>query len=240
MEEKMNYMEFKSEMLDKLASMLREEGELLHRSIIKPNEPELTGATLDRKDGTPQPIVYLEELYQEYLEHGSFDATLKDAAYMVSERQQRLKLSDQLDLADCEDKLICWLIGFKQNQELLERLPHVRKNDMAVVFHVLLYSNGNEYAMFSVDEQIRQELQMTQEELCEKALDNMAHQFPAMTIPLSPQLTVITNEGLLFGATSMLYPEVLEQVAEKNETNLYILPSSYMKSWQYRMMERYP
>lgn len=226
MEDKMSYMEFKSEMLDQLASMLCGEGELLQRNVIKPNEPELTGVALDRKDGTPQPVAYLEELYQEYLEHGDFDATLEEAARMVSERPQNLEFSERLDLADCEDKLICRLIGVKQNQELLEQLPHVHKNDMAVVFHILLYSQGTEYATFSVDEQMRQELGMTQEELYEKALGNMARRFPAMTIPLAPQLTVITNKGLLFGATSMLYPEVLEQVAEKNEADLYILPSS--------------
>ncbi len=131
MEGKMSYMEFKTEMLDKLASMLSAEGELRHSQVTKPNMPELTGVSLDRKDGTPQPVVYLEELYQEYLEHGDFDTALKEATHMVSERRLGLKFQQQLDLANCQDKLMCRLVGIKQNQELLEQLPHVReKNDM--------------------------------------------------------------------------------------------------------------
>ncbi len=44
----MSYMEFKPEVLDKLASMLRAEGGLQYSQVIKLNMPELTGVSLDR------------------------------------------------------------------------------------------------------------------------------------------------------------------------------------------------
>ena len=40
------------------------------------------------------------------------------------------------------------------------------------------------------------------------------------------KMFILTNEQKLFGAATMLYPNILKSVADKLESNLFILPSS--------------
>ncbi|MCI9598263.1 MAG: hypothetical protein HFE75_13385 [Firmicutes bacterium] len=85
MENKMSYAEFKEQIMDELAAMPHLKGEPRHREVIKPNRQEMTGIYLDCQDRTPRPMAYLEEIYQEYLEHGDFDKTLKLVAWTISQ-----------------------------------------------------------------------------------------------------------------------------------------------------------
>lgn len=225
MENKMSYTEFKEQIMDKLASMPHLKGEPRSREVFKPNRQEMTGIYLDCDDRTPRPMAYLEEMYQEYLEHGDFDKTLELAAWTISQEHPSKELQG-LDFANCQDQLICELVGIKQNQELLERIPHARQNDMAVIFRILLYTEEEGCATCLVTKEIQEELGMTQETLYEKAMENTVRLFPAVTMDLGPNLTVLSNKDLLRGAISMLYPGVLEKIAEEKGVDLYILPSS--------------
>ena len=40
------------------------------------------------------------------------------------------------------------------------------------------------------------------------------------------EMQVLTNQSKLFGAVSILYPDVLQNIAERLHRNLYVLPSS--------------
>ncbi|MCI9598264.1 MAG: hypothetical protein HFE75_13390 [Firmicutes bacterium] len=117
-------------------------------------------------------------------------------------------------------------MGIKQNQELLERIPHVRENDTAVIFRILLYTEEEGRATCLVNEEIQKELGMTREAIYEKAMENTARLLPAVTMELGPNLTVLSNKDLSHGAICMLYPGALEKIAEEKGVDLYILPSS--------------
>ncbi|NBI62771.1 hypothetical protein D3Z38_06790 [Clostridiales bacterium] len=225
MENKMSYAEFKEQIMDELAAMPHLKGELRHREVIKPNRQEMTGIYLDCQDRTPRPMAYLEEIYQEYLEHGDFDKTLKLVAWTISQEHPSEELR-RLDFANCQDQLICDLVGIKQNQELLERIPHVRENDTAVIFRILLYTEEEGHATCLVNEEIQKELGMTRKAIYEKAMENTARLLPAVTMELGPNLTVLSNKDLSHGAICMLYPGALEKIAEEKGVDLYILPSS--------------
>ncbi len=225
MENKMNYTEFKEQIMDELAAMPYLEGKPRNREVLKPNRQVMTGLYLDCKDRTPRPMAYLEEMYQEYLEHGDFDKTLRLAAWTISQEYPSRELQ-QLDFANCQDQLICELVGIKQNKELLEQIPHVRQNDMAVIFRILLYTEDEGRATCLVNEEIQKELRMTKEALYEKAMENTARLLPVVVMELAPNLTILSNKDLLRGAVCMLYPGALEKIAEEKGVDLYILPSS--------------
>ena len=67
---------------------------------------------------------------------------------------------------------------------------------------------------------------MSREELDQAAYENTARLFPVEIFKLSDMLYVMTNESKLHGATTMMYREAVQMLAEKIGGDFYLIPSS--------------
>jgi len=155
-----------------------------------------------------------------------------------------------------KERICYRLVNEKQNRELLERIPHVTFLDLAICFYyayegevlgqgtILIYNTHMKmwnttteelmqlaqkntprlfsWELSSMEFVIREFLKAEEDKWGKRALGAEEEAMFFEEVPMQ----ILTNRQKLFGAISMLYPEVLEQIAEVADTNLYIIPSS--------------
>jgi hypothetical protein len=156
---------------------------------------------------------------------------------------------------ESKDRIVFQVVNAAQNEELLKRCPHRNYMDLAVIYRVLI-SCGEHDGMASsvVTNQMAENMGLNEEELYGLAAENTRRLLPAKARPLEdlmremfrkdgvpdyaiemllpPELGaskttyVLTNEQGVNGACSMLYLEVMADLAEKAGANLFVLPSS--------------
>lgn len=155
-----------------------------------------------------------------------------------------------------KDRICYRLINARQNKELLERIPHIKFLDLAICFYYAYYSKelgegtiliynthmdmwettiaglmhhakANTPQLFpsetnSMQIVIQEFLKVQEERTGERFLDKDEEQQFLTDVPMK----ILSNKQKLYGAACMLYPGVLEQIAEQERANLFILPSS--------------
>lgn len=162
---------------------------------------------------------------------------------------------DFTDFESLKDKICFRLVNRESNRELLNRVPFVPYCDLAVEFCLYLGICG-EGRMTAVIQKEQMNLWETDvETLYKLAGENTPRIFPAMLLPIEavmgkilqssmgpdydgemtewtnrengvPSLYVLSNRAGMYGAAAILYEGVLRDFAEKQGTDLLLLPSS--------------
>ena len=231
MEEIMLYQEFKEKLLRTLREKLFPGEELRETIIRKENKQPLTGISI-RKENPGEieiaPTIYVEELYEEYFKSPDFNRIVKESEEMLHTEfpiNYNLRNLHPDEMKKHTERIICVLIGVQQNQELLASVPHrLVCQDMAVIYRYIIGQSAQ--GMFTATLRNPIDLGMTPDALYEKAIANTQRMFPEEVISPVSDLSMVTNQKALYGATVILYPNVLEQLAERYGGNLYLLPSS--------------
>lgn len=149
-----------------------------------------------------------------------------------------------------EKEILYQLINYDNNKALLERVPHIRYLDMAIIFYYWKDFGERSLGAGIVSREQMQEWGYTLEELEKTAACNTPRLFPVLFQPIEeliremigeeleevlrekrndPSLIpmhVLTNQSKLFGAAVILYPQVLWAISHTLQDDLYILPSS--------------
>lgn len=132
------------------------------------------------------------------------------------------------------------LVNKKWNEADLDSYPHKDYLDLAVLYEV---RNKNASMSVKITNDIMQNFGITFEEL-DKAANNNRDSYVAQDMfsmmvslmPISteeikemkggPQMYVLTNEWELKGASALLYPELIEDIAQEENSDLIVIPSS--------------
>ncbi|MDO5389686.1 MAG: DUF5688 family protein [Eubacteriales bacterium] len=146
-----------------------------------------------------------------------------------------------------EKEILYQLINYDCNRALLERVPHIRYLDMAIIFYYWKDWEDRSLGAGIVSKAQMEEWGYTLEELEKAAAFNTPRLFPVSFQPIEelireligeelckmeredPYLIpmhVLTNQSKLFGAAAILYPQVLWAISHTLQGDLYILPSS--------------
>lgn len=96
--------------------------------------------------------------------------------------------------------------------------------DMLFVYHVGDYTDCMMYGSISNDTISRLNISMT--ELHVAALENMVKNMPAVKFNAAGNGYVVTNKDARYGAAVILYPDVMDKIAEENKCDLIIVPLS--------------
>lgn len=132
------------------------------------------------------------------------------------------------------------LVNKKWNEADLDSYPHKDYLDLAVLYEV---RNKNASMSVKITNDIMQNFGITFEELDKAANNNrdsyVAQDMFSMMVSLmpisteeikemkgSPQMYVLTNEWKLKGASALLYPELIEDIAQEENSDLIVIPSS--------------
>ncbi len=199
------------------------------------------------------PTVYIQDIYKNYLDTGDLQAALRNAARSMDKAFQKMMQFPQIDLGKIKDNVIFELINTAQNEELLKTMPHREFEDLSLIYRGVLEIGDNGISSVMISNELAGTLGMAEEDLYKAAERNTWQMLPPMVKSMNeiirevllkdgmapqmadiltgemsqePAMWVISNEHRVGGAVSMLYENMLHELAEKVGNDLYIMPSS--------------
>lgn len=200
------------------------------------------------------PTVYINNMYEQYQENGDFDETLSRTGASFADAFEQMSTIDfDSILRDVKDKVVFQLINTRQNQEFLKNLPHRDFLDLSIVYKIVVQIDQDGIQSTYVTNKIADAVELDEGQLFKYAAENTRKLFPPQVhnikeimkrmylekgfpegfadmmleaIDDGPFMWVISNFNYNMGAASMLYEDVLFEMAERLKSDLYILPSS--------------
>lgn len=250
----MKYSEFKDKVTDLLQKHYGDKAEVKISECIKNNDTQLDGVSVIRKGSgnVVSPVVYLNDIYEKY-EDGQFKDLCDVVRYISDQIQNHVKegksfagIVDNIgNWGYVSERIFPRLVSAKLNQENLKTLVFTPFLDLAVIYVIDLTTDYNSsQSCIRVNHDLMRQWSVTVEELHEKALENLRSKvsmylenmgsllsrlagddFPVDCFDNSmPEMTVLSNEAKLFGASELLN---LDQLPERYaDRSFYVLPSS--------------
>lgn len=247
----MQYNTFQTVIMERLEHDIPDPKRISIQQVSKNNGIVLDGLTIMEKDCNISPTLYLNYYYDSYTHGVSFNDIYQSllSDYQRHKPSQNIDPSFFTEFENIRDKIAMKLIHYERNKELLEKVPHIRFLDLAIVFYCLIsmdFTTGNATILIhhshlknwniTTTELFRIAKENTQKILPEKLYDmndvlyelsgHLSHADPTVSRPSPYPMFVLTNETNLFGAACLLYTDLLKHFSEESQTDFYILPSS--------------
>lgn len=218
------------------------------QEIIKNNGIVLQGIVISSEGRNVFPTIYMEAFLHAY-EAG---APLSDIVGKVLEIYRKDTPKEGIDMSffhdfdQVKDRICYRLVHREKNAVLLEKIPHMEFLDLAVCFHyaymgeelgegsILIYNTHMETwqvtveQLFSLAEKNSGRLFPWECKTMEDALSELAEELGKEEAEQTActRLKILSNRSRLYGAACILYPGLLEALAEENGGDFYVLPSS--------------
>ena len=218
----------------------------------KNNVGDKSGIQIRKKDSTIGVIVYIDgyiaDIKNEML---NVDRAADEIVQQIEDKAVLGGYSDAQEFAKMVkskesilENVKYLLVNKKWNEADLDSYPHKDYLDLAVLYEV---RNKNASMSVKITNDIMQNSGITFEELDEAANNNrdsyVAQDMFSMMVSLmpirteeieemrraqagGPQMYVLTNEWEAKGASALLYPELIEDIAQKENSDLIVIPSS--------------
>lgn len=133
----MRYEEFVQEIKDHVQEYVGDTAKVTEETVLKNNAVKLHGISIMPTEGNISPTIYLDGYY-EHFEKGE---NLSDIILNIIERYEANKFEKKVnidffsDYKEVEKRVLCKLISYEMNEELLQEIPYVRYLDLAVIFY---------------------------------------------------------------------------------------------------------
>ncbi len=199
------------------------------------------------------PTIYINDMYDHYLHTENLQEVLQDAANCMERAFAELPVARNLNLDSAKDNIVFQVINTMQNQEMLKDMPHREFQDLSIIYRWIVSVDEKGIQSTVIRDDMAKQLGMNEEQLFKYAVENTKRILPPVVrsmndviremmvgegmpeemsemmmdeIPDDEMMYIISNDRGINGAVSMLYEDNLHKLAEKLETDLYILPSS--------------
>lgn len=222
------------------------------REVRKNNGVRLQGLLILSKGQTVVPTIYLEHFLEAYESGLSFYGVVNRllAVYRRDIPPEGMDMDFFRTFGKVRDRICYRLIGRKGNEELLEDIPHIEFLDLAVCFYyayqgeklgdgTILIHNSHMEMWDTSTEELSALAELNTQRLfpwecrgMEEVLEEMTGSGDTdgtenpMETPCQVPMKILTNSKRTDGAVCILYPGVLDGIAQKTGSNLFILPSS--------------
>ena len=224
--------------------------------VIKVNDTKLHAVSVSREGENIGRTFYLEQLYREYLDGKKIEdiADWMLTASRTDTGAGEKKIIENLNRIGSFDRVrnsvIVRMINLEWNKEYLKDKCYLPYMDFAVCFHVLMARAESGTATVPVPKDMFSAWGISLEELYAVAISNMERIFHVMISPMDEVLTklmrsdgfsqfmnplvfdglgmyILTNKSMIYGASTILYHDVLKGFCmEKESEKVIIIPSS--------------
>lgn len=210
----------------------------------------LDGLTIRKRNESIAPTIYLNQYFNQFNDGRTMDDIVSDIIRVYENNQPEnimdvFKTEDFYDFDKMKEKIVLKVINTERNLDLLEQVPHLDMEGLglSVVFYVSLMTGEQSAGILIKNEHLK---------LWEKAVSdlltvaevntNRMHAFvvKSMNEVLSgmfgfeedlipedvPVFYVLADENNTFGASQLYLKDKIREFAEKNNCDVYILPSS--------------
>lgn len=241
----MKYMKYQ-EFIETVKEHIKQE---LHRSVyvypvLKNNGAIYDGLVILDPMFNISPTIYLNPYYHRYLDGVSLEDIYEDILQTYQENlpNKDFDISFFQDFEKARERIVMKLVNAEKNQKLLELVPHILIYDLAIVFQCCVTDFMHEHASILIYNNHLELWKVNVDDLYEVAKENSPTVLPPCLDNLHDIFEHITNESLSFleemniciltnrlkihGATCMVYPGLLKEIADIYEDDVVILPSS--------------
>ena len=242
----MTYEAFLEKVKSEISRRFEDNYEVYIQKFPKNNGIVYDGLSIFNPECNLAPTIYLNPYYHWYLDGISMEAICENIIETYNERnpQKDFDTSFFTDYGKARSNIIAKLINCEKNQELLQKVPHFKFLDLAVVFQCMVNSNEDGVATILIHNHHLDFWNITPDELYTVALENTSRLFPYQmenmeellkdSMPMFPQemqlqscpLYILTNEMKLNGASVILYPKLIKKLANDFKSDFVLLPSS--------------
>lgn len=208
--------------------------------VHKLNE-SYTALAVRKTDACAAPCINLDAILKDVTNMDQLEATMDAIAELVQRDVPAFEVEDILDYEKAKDKLMIKLVNADCNKEVLKHMPHKIIEDLAVTYHIIVDMREDGNASACISENILESWGIDIETLHRDAVISSVRNLPgeicslaekmrSMGMDMGPDmespLVVVTNTSGVNGAAVLLYPGVMEQIANRFSGSYYILPSS--------------
>ena len=243
----MTYETFKIFVCRRIRELLPENASIQLQEIQKNNGLRLDGLTITTKGCNISPTIFLNFYYEKRTYFPDMETLCQDIVNTYEHHRPKENIDIQffLDYEQVKEHLAYRIVNYEKNKELLQTVPHIRYLDLAVVFYCLLTVTDANHATILVNEHHLSMWNVSAQELYEQTAENTPgllpyafHNLSSLISEMIPQkqkttppnsfceMYVLTNSSKLYGASCILYPHLLEEISEKLDSDLILLPCS--------------
>lgn len=249
----MEYCEFVEAVKLEVEKRLEKEEKLFINHVIKNNGCEMDGIVIMRDDDNISPNIYLNPFYNEYENGMSIQDVSNNIIEFYNNNKGQISINSQffLNFENIKKTIVYKVINYESNKKLLEKVPHKKILDLAVVYYCLLEQFEDMSVISLIYNEHIKAWKITQDYIYKVARKNtpklLKYSIKSMTDMVIDKfkddfklkfnqtelkelkqndMFILTNESRLNGATCMLYENVLDKFANEIKSDLYILPSS--------------
>ncbi|MCH5265003.1 MAG: hypothetical protein J1F02_03825 [Lachnospiraceae bacterium] len=230
-----------------------EEYEIHEDVFTKNNDTRRHGIVMKKKGEIISPTIYVDSYYKDYLDK---KMTIPEIAEQISGVWQRIREhasqynSLTLDFEFCREKVIYRLVSRERNSQLLQKIPYIPFLNLAITFQLVCNISEQGIETLRISNELMDKWGVSTRTLVTLAEKNTPRLFPPKVDSLTnlllqyfelaehflpeqegapdptASMLILSNECSINGATTLLYPDMIHNLAEKYQKNLYILPSS--------------
>ncbi len=240
----MNYSEFLSQICRKMKKQYPDASVSI-RPVLKNNNRRLDGLLILQPGENIAPAIYLNPYYAGYRQGTPLKNILEEltSLYETHRCPSLFDLSLFRDFNHVQDRISFRLINRSSNPDLLSDIPFIPFLDLAVVFFVTLEDdllgsstvlihnshlalwNVTAETLFSLARANAQTLSGCEVIPIERLICSGPEQ-ETVPSPYPGQIFVLSNRTRIFGASCMLYEDVLASFSDTLQDDFYVLPSS--------------
>ena len=228
--------------------------EIKVNQVAKNNGVVLNALVIMREGKNTFPTIYLEQFYDDY-NFGEPIEEIVDRILQLEEEHQissKFDVSDFLDFYKIKSNLYYRIINYDSNSERLKNIPHKKILDLAKIYYLEVENEEIGTGTILVTNNFLQQWDVTPEELDIVATRNTETKLQPSVREMSdflnesiysmsegerqeipelkqidyPCMYIVSNKKGSFGASTLLYNNLLKIIAEEVEDDLVIFPSS--------------
>lgn len=223
----MTYSEFKTRMTEDVKKYMdgNHPGyEVSLEKVAKVNRDFVEMIAISNKDTHEGPAIDVKELWDDAKRRGMsyeemsrevmkrLDLTLKEVPEVVID-----------DLNDFKSRAILTLINTEKNQNILSYVPYRAYYEFSIVYRIIVHEDEEATTSGIVTNEMLEKAGYTEEELYKFAYENTRKD---VNISKMFGMYVLTTKRGMYGAASILFPEMVKEIADHCGCDLYLIPSS--------------
>ena len=239
----MNFEEFTEEIKIALKEKLNRDDICIYsETALKNNHTLLPGLLIEVAESNIIYTIPLKEYYEEFKEGVSIQEIAEEMAHFYqsidSYNIAQLGNFDQL-----REKVIYRIVNREKNQVFLRSVPYMPYLDLAITFHLVIDNNASGCAALTISNRHLKYWGIDSSELYSLAHVNTKRLFPSVINPFVDlihfteimnenepfrsflsSLKVLSNRDQSYGASCILYDNVLADLGKELQHNFYLLP----------------
>ena len=241
----MDFNNFMEMIKDNMQFIVGDAAKVEIKEISKNNGRIYHGITVIEKDTNCSPSLYLDDMFAEYCKGMSIEDIMERlrTLYFKSKCEGNIDVSFFEDYDKVCDRVMFKLIGYEKNKKMLENMPFRTITDLAVVYFCEVSDPRIGTGVIMIRNEHIAHWNIDEERLYQDALLNTPRLNPVSINSLMDTVAelsgisdlededdfgmmVLSNQNKMFGASAILYPDILQEVADRFECDLIIIPSS--------------